>query len=86
MPAVRILVVDDDEMLLDWSFAHLVQSCPFHKGLEDFLGVGIQGGVAENPFLPNVPKAYCTGTGATTYTYSRSVLLVSSVMSQKFVE
>ena len=26
--------------------------CPFHKGLEDFSGVRIQNGVAENPFLP----------------------------------
>jgi len=26
--------------------------CPFHKGLEDFSGVRIQGGVAENPLLP----------------------------------
>ena len=39
---------------LDWSFAHLRQSFrPFHKGLEDFSGVRIQGRVAENPFLPS---------------------------------
>jgi Phage integrase SAM-like domain len=39
---------------LAWSFAHLRKSFrPFHKGLEEFSGVRIQGGVAENPFLPS---------------------------------
>ena len=39
---------------LVWSFAHLRHSFrPFHKGLEDFSGVCIQSGVAENPFLPS---------------------------------
>jgi hypothetical protein len=40
--------------ILGWSFTHLHQSFrPFHKGLEDFSGACIQGGVAENPLLPS---------------------------------
>ena len=39
---------------LAWCFAYLRQCFrPFHKGLEDFSGVCIQSGVAENPFLPS---------------------------------
>jgi hypothetical protein len=42
------------QVALAWSFAYLRQCFrPFHKGLKEFSGVCIQGGVAENPFLPS---------------------------------
>jgi hypothetical protein len=38
--------------VLDWCLAYLGQCFrPFHKGLEEFSRVRIQGGIVENPFL-----------------------------------